>query len=121
LDERGGGDIVIDLGLTPVDAGFAVVKRVARTDRRLTNALINFDIAISFVRPTQTRPCEIRDGGKFAATCADSRKTIHVAHQTDRYAQSFTPKARAVSRHYEIVPAKLAVAGLRNVEQQRRN
>jgi hypothetical protein len=54
LDERGGGDIVIDLALRPVDGGFAVVKRVARTDRRLTNALINFDIAISFVRPTQT-------------------------------------------------------------------
>ena len=43
LDERG-----IDLALRPVDAGFAVVERVARIDRRLTNALINFDIAISF-------------------------------------------------------------------------
>ncbi len=52
LDERGGGDILIDLALRPVDAGFAVVRRVACTDRRLMNALINFDIcAISSVRP----------------------------------------------------------------------
>jgi hypothetical protein len=35
--------MVIDSALRPVDAGFAVVRRVACTDR-LTNALINFDI-----------------------------------------------------------------------------
>ena len=69
MDERGRGDKVIDLALRPVDAGLAVVRRVACTDRRLTNALSNFDIcAISFVRPAQTRPSEIPDGGKFAAT-----------------------------------------------------
>src|SRR5262245_37425299 len=77
LDGRGGEGMVIDLALRPVDAGFVVVRRVACSDRRLTSALINFDIcAISFVRPAQTRPSEIPDGGKFAATCADSRKTL---------------------------------------------
>jgi hypothetical protein len=68
LDEPGGGDIVINLALRPVDAGFAVVILEACTDRLLTNALINLDIgAISFVRPAQTRVSEIPDGGKFAA------------------------------------------------------
>jgi len=49
LDERGGGDISIDLAPRPVDAGFAVVRGVDFADRLLTNALINLVIcAISF-------------------------------------------------------------------------
>ena len=53
LDELGGGDIVIDLAMTPVDAGFAVVRRVACTERRLTNALSNFDIC-NILRATRS-------------------------------------------------------------------
>jgi hypothetical protein len=50
-------------------AGFSIFRRVTRTCRRSTNALINFDICDNLLRcdPAQRSLSEFPNGGKFAA------------------------------------------------------